>query len=245
MAKVALVTGANTGIGYAIAERLVRDGWALGFATQSRDDEAREAHERLSQLGRVHWVDGDLSDPDVPERLVAETVEGLGSLDALVNNAGVSTRGAALELAREDFDLTFSVDVRAAFLLSQQAARVMGERGGVIVNITSIHEYVPRAGFAVYASAKAALGMLTRSLALEWGGRGIRVVSVAPGLIATERNEEAQELYDRVPLGRAGRPEEVAAVVAFVVSDEASYVSGASWLVDGALSTRPLPDSAA
>jgi NAD(P)-dependent dehydrogenase (short-subunit alcohol dehydrogenase family) len=244
VAKAALVTGANTGIGYAIAERLLRDGWALGYATHSRDAEAREAHERLSQLGRVHWVAGDLSDPDVPERLVAETVEGLGSLDALVNNAGLSTRGPALELTREDFDTIFAVDVRAAFLLSQHAARAMGDRGGVIVNITSIHEQVPRAGFSVYAAAKAALGMLTRGLALEWAERGIRVVAVAPGLIATERNKEAEELDERVPLGRAGRPEEVAAVVAFVVSEEASYVSGATWLVDGAVTTRPLTDPA-
>jgi glucose 1-dehydrogenase len=242
--KVALVTGANTGIGYAIAERLLRDGWALGFATQSRTDKYQEAHDRLSQLGSVHWVAGNLSDPDVPERLVAETVEGLGSLDALVNNAGLSTKGSALELTREDFDKTFAVDVRAAFLLSQHAARAMGDRGGVIVNITSIHEHVPRAGFSLYAAAKAALGMLTRSLALEWAEKQIRVVAVAPGLIATPRNVEAEELDERVPLGRAGRPEEVAAVVAFLVSDEASYVSGASWLVDGAVSTRPLTDPA-
>jgi NAD(P)-dependent dehydrogenase (short-subunit alcohol dehydrogenase family) len=244
VAKAALVTGANTGIGYAIAERLLRDGWALGFATQSRDDKYREPYEQLSELGRVHWVAGNLADPDVPERLVAETVEGLGSLDALVNNAGLSTKGRALELTRDDFDKTFAVDVRAAFLLSQHAARAMGDRGGVIVNITSIHEHVPRPGFSIYAAAKAALGMLTKGLALEWAERGIRVVAVAPGLIATERNQEADELDDRVPLGRAGRPEEVAAVVAFVLSDEASYVSGASWLVDGAATTRPLADPA-
>jgi glucose 1-dehydrogenase len=245
VAKVVLVTGANTGIGYAIAERLLRDGWAVGYATSSRDDDKyREPYERLSQLGRVHWVAGDLSDPDVPERLVAETVEGLGSLDALVNNAGLSTHGPALELTREDFDRTFAVDVRAAFLLSQHAARALGERGGVIVNITSVHEHVPRTGFAIYAAAKAALGMLTRSLALEWAERGIRVVAVAPGLIATPRNVEAEELDKRVPLGRAGRPEEVAAVVAFLLSDEGSYVSGASWLVDGAVTTRPLTDPA-
>ena len=237
---MALVTGANTGIGYAIAERLLRDGWAVGYATQGRDDRHREPFERLSELGDVHWVDGNLADPDVPERLVAGTVEGLGSLDALVNNAGLSTSGPALELTREDFDRTFAVDVRAAFLLSQHAARAMGERGGAIVNITSIHEHFPRTGFAIYAAAKAALGMLTRSLALEWAERGIRVVAVAPGLIGTERNVEADELDERVPLGRAGRPEEVAAVVAFVLSDDASYVSGTSWLVDGALNARPL-----
>jgi NAD(P)-dependent dehydrogenase (short-subunit alcohol dehydrogenase family) len=241
---VALVTGANTGIGYAIAERLLRDGFALGYATQRRDDKHREPYERLAKLGRVHWVAGDLSDPAVPERLVAETVAELGGLDALVNNAGLSTAASALELTADDFDLTFAVDVRAAFLLSQHAARAMGDKGGVIVNVTSIHETEPRAGFALYSAAKAALGMLTRGLALEWAPLGIRVVAVAPGLIATERNIEADELDERVPLGRAGRPEEVAAVVSFLLSDEAAYVSGASWLVDGAVNTRPLADPA-
>jgi NAD(P)-dependent dehydrogenase (short-subunit alcohol dehydrogenase family) len=241
---VALVTGANTGIGYAIAERLLRDGFSLGYATQQREEKHREPCERLAKLGRVHWVAGDLSDPAVPEKLVDETVAELGSLDALVNNAGLSTSGPALELTVDDFDRTFAVDVRAAFLLSQHAARAMRGRGGVIVNVTSIHETQPRAGFSLYAAAKAALGMLTRGLALEWAPLGIRVVAVAPGLIATERNVEADELDERVPLGRAGRPEEVAAVVSFLVSDEASYVSGASWLVDGAVNTRPLADPA-
>jgi glucose 1-dehydrogenase len=241
---VALVTGANTGIGYAIAERLLRDGFALGYATQRRDEKHREPYERLSELGRVHWVAGDLSDPAVPERLVAETIAELGGLDALVNNAGLSTAAPALDLTVEDFDLTFAVDVRAAFLLSQHAARAMRDNGGVIVNVTSIHETQPRPDFALYSAAKAALGMLTRGLALEWAPLGIRVVAVAPGLIATERNVEANELDERVPLGRAGRPEEVASVVSFLLSDEAAYVTGTSWLVDGALNTRPLADPA-
>jgi NAD(P)-dependent dehydrogenase (short-subunit alcohol dehydrogenase family) len=111
----------------------------------------------------------------------------------------------------------------------------MREEGGVIVNITSVHEHVPRPGFALYAPAKAALGMLTRSLALELAPK-IRVVAVAPGVIATERNvADAQRLDTEVPLGRAGTPEEVAAVVAFVASDEARYVTGVSYLVDGGL----------
>jgi NAD(P)-dependent dehydrogenase (short-subunit alcohol dehydrogenase family) len=241
---VALITGANSGIGYAIAERLLREGYALGYATNEREDDDREAYERLSRLGRVHWVSGDLGDAAVPGRLVAETTDALGGIDVLVNNAGLSTSGPALELTADDFDRTFAVDVRAAFLLSQHAARAMGDAGGVIVNITSIHEHVPRPGFAVYSAAKAALGMLTRSLALELAPRGIRVNAVAPGLIATERNEEASRLADRVPLGRAGTPEEVAALVAFLCSDEARYISGVSYLLDGAAAQRPIPDPA-
>jgi NAD(P)-dependent dehydrogenase (short-subunit alcohol dehydrogenase family) len=168
----------------------------------------------------------------VPERLVAEVAEALGGIDALVNNAGVTVAKPALDLSTDDFDSIFAIDVRAAFLLSQHAARRMGEGGGSIVNVTSIHEHVPRAGFALYASAKAALGMLTRSLALELAP-SIRVNAVAPGAIATERNEEAESLVAEIPLGRPGEPAEVASVVAFLLSDEARYMTGASVLVDG------------
>jgi NAD(P)-dependent dehydrogenase (short-subunit alcohol dehydrogenase family) len=180
----------------------------------------------------VLWLEGDLSDAAVPERLVSETADALGGLDAVVNNAGVTLAKPALELTAADFDLIFAVDVRAAFLLSQHAARRMGERGGSIVNVTSVHEHVPRYGFALYAAAKAALGMLTRSLALELAP-AIRVNAVAPGVIATPRNEEAESLGGDTPLGRAGTSEEIAAVVAFVLSDDAAYMTGESVVVDG------------
>jgi NAD(P)-dependent dehydrogenase (short-subunit alcohol dehydrogenase family) len=169
----------------------------------------------------------------VPVRHVEEIAEHFGRLDVLVNNAGLSTAKPALELTADDFDRTFEVDVRAAFLASQAAVRAMGE-GGVIVNITSVHEHVPRPGFVVYAAAKAALGMLTRGLALELAPR-IRVVAVAPGAIATERNEEADELVPEIPLGRPGTPDEVAAVVAWLCSPEAAYITGTSVLIDGAM----------
>src|SRR3954469_17522088 len=244
MNKVALVTGANTGIGLAIAQRLLADGYALGYATADDDPKHAGPLEDLRKEhgeDRIAWVCGDLSDPDVPERLIAGVIEKHGRIDVLVNNAGLSTAKPFFELTVEDFDITFDVDVRASFLLSQLAARHMRDQGdgGSIVTITSVHEHVSRANFAVYAGAKAALGMLSRALALALGELNIRVNSVAPGVIATERNKsDAEELDPEVPLGRPGKPEEVAALVSWLCSDGAAYVSGSSYVMDGAMTQQ-------
>ena len=231
--KVAHVTGANTGIGLAIAKRLLADGFALGYATAADDEAAKQPLEELH--GEIAHVYGDLSDPNVPERLVTETVDKLGRIDVLVNNAGVVTAKPFFDLTVADFDITFAVDVRASFLLAQAAAKRMTS-GGSIVNITSVHEHIPRPNLSVYAAAKAALGMLTKGLALELGDRNIRVNSVAPGVIATPRNEsDAKKLDPEVPLGRAGKPEEVANLVSWLCSDKAAYVTGASYIIDGGM----------
>jgi NAD(P)-dependent dehydrogenase (short-subunit alcohol dehydrogenase family) len=232
--RVALVTGASTGIGLAVARRLRRDGFALGFHTKDEDAESKACFEEVAGTDGV-WVPADLSDPTAPARVVRDVVQGLGRLDVLVNNAGISLSRPALELTAEDFDTVFAVDVTAPFLLSVAAHEPMRRAGGgSIVNVTSVHEHVPRPGLALYSAAKAALGMLTRALAVELAPE-IRVNAVAPGAIATERNVEADDLSPQIPVGRPGTPEEVAAVVSFLASDEAAYVSGASYLVDGAL----------
>src|SRR3954469_2997876 len=235
--KTALVTGAKTGIGLAIAERFLADGYRLSYATAGNDERHEGPYEQLKvQHGEEHidWVHGDLSDPKTPEKLLQNT----DALDVLVNNAGLSTAKPFDELTADDFDTTFAIDVRASFLLAQEAARRM-RNGGSIVNITSVHEHIPRPGFAIYAAAKAALGMLSKAMALELAEHNIRVNSVAPGVIATPRNEEdAKELDPEVPLGRPGKPEEVAALVAWLASDEATYATGQSYILDGGMTQQ-------
>jgi NAD(P)-dependent dehydrogenase (short-subunit alcohol dehydrogenase family) len=233
--RVAIVTGASTGIGFAVAHRLQHDGYALGFHTHGDDSDDRARFDELAANGPATWVASDLADPAASRQLVEKVVADLGRVDALVNNAGITLTKPAVEATAEDFDAVFAVDVRAAFLLSVAVVDPMRRQGsGSIINITSVHEHVPRPGLALYSAAKAALGMLTRALAVELAPE-IRVNAVAPGAIATERNVEADSLSPEIPLGRPGQPDEVAAVVSFLAGDEAAYVSGASYLVDGAL----------
>jgi NAD(P)-dependent dehydrogenase (short-subunit alcohol dehydrogenase family) len=242
-----MVTGANTGIGLAVARRFLADGYALAYATAGDDEKHLGPLAELRELGTVAHVFGDLTDPAVPPRLAADALAELGRIDVLVNNAGVSLAKPFLELGADDFATVFGVDVEAAFLLSQAVARHVRDRGegGSIVNITSVHEHVPRANFALYAAAKAALGMLTRGMALELAEHGIRVNAVAPGVIATERNlREAESLDADVPLGRAGKPEEVAGLVAWLCTDEAAYVTGSSYVIDGGMIQQVVPTPA-
>lgn len=247
MDRVALVTGANTGIGWAISQRLQADGYRIAFNTRNDRDDTREAFETTAARGPAEWIVADLSDTGVGDRIVGEALEKLGQVDVLVNNAGVTSAKPVLELTDEDFDDIFTVDVRGSFLLAAAAARAMKERGkgGSIINVTSVHEHAPRPGFTLYAAAKAALGMITRSMALELGPDGIRVNSVAPGVIATPRNEDdAESLTADVPLGRPGTPEEVAALVSWLAGDEASYVAGASYVLDGGMLQQVVADPA-
>ncbi len=178
--------------------------------------------------------------------MVQETVDDLGRLTIAVNNAGMQKETPFLELEASSWRAQLSVDLDGAFLVAQAAARQMaGRGGGVIVNVTSVHEHQPRPGFAAYCSAKAGLGMLTKVMARELAPYGIRVVSVAPGAIDTGdagrdrvRRPSASSSSTASRRDRLARPEEVAGLVAWLVSPEAGYVSGASYVLDGALMTQ-------
>jgi NAD(P)-dependent dehydrogenase (short-subunit alcohol dehydrogenase family) len=238
---VAIVTGGNSGIGRATAVALAHSGFDLGITWHRDEDRARSAVGEVEQLGRRCEVrHADLSDVEIGPQVVDELADALGGLDALVNNAGHGTTTPFLEMPLADWRAVLDLDLTAAFLCAQTAARrmVTQGRGGAIVNVTSVHEHIPLSGSAPYTAAKHGLGGLTKVMALELGQHGIRVNSVAPGQIATRMTGQEDEEPDEidVPLGRAGRAQEVGDLIAWLASDPAAYVTGASYVVDGGLS---------
>ena len=238
---VALVTGAGSGIGAAVAARLARDGAAVGVNGLTADEVADTVARITSAGGRAVALVGDVSDPDDAERMVREIDQQLGGLHVLVNNAGVQQHTPFLELDLATWRTQLSVDLDGAFLMALAACRVMAPRGGgVVLNVTSVHEHQPRPGYAAYCTAKAGLAMLTRVIARELADRGIRAVAVAPGAIETpiqgqRSSAEIAEQEDGIPAGRLGTPDEVAALVSYLVSPAAAYVSGTTIVIDGAL----------
>jgi NAD(P)-dependent dehydrogenase (short-subunit alcohol dehydrogenase family) len=238
--KTALVTGSGRGIGAAIAEALARGGCAVALhdRTEAGLDEA------AARLAAAHGVAcagfaADLAQPGAATKLFAALDRRLPPLDILVNNAGYETAAAAEEMDEADWRGVLEVNLTAPFLLAQQAARRMKGRGGVIINISSMHDSVPRKGLAHYAAAKAGLSMLTRSLALEWAEYGIRVLTVSPGAVETDMNREAIDSFGRdrfegwIPAGRLGTVDDVAAAVAFLCGPAASYITGTELRIDG------------
>jgi glucose 1-dehydrogenase len=237
--RTAIVTGAGSGIGYAVAERFGSAGAAVCVNYLGGEQEARALAARLP---RAIAVKADVSSATEVTEMVERTRTELGSVDVLVNNAGIEKEAPFLELDEETWDRILAVDLKGAFLCTQAAARVMRDRGGSIVNISSIHEDLPFPGFTPYCAAKGGLRMLMRNVALELAPFRIRVNNVAPGAIATPINEPTMrdpekraKLEGIIPLGRVGTPQEVAEVALFLASDASSYVTGSTYYVDGGM----------
>ena len=235
----ALVTGSDSGIGRATAVRLAQQGLDVHI-TYSRDEAgAHETAREVEAAGRAAFVHHlDLSEASSGGALVA----GIDDLAVLVNNAGTGDPGPALDLPVEEFRTILEIDLVGAFACAQAAARrwIAEERGGVIVNVTSVHEHIPNSDSAAYCAAKGGLGLLTKALALDWARHGIRVNAVAPGEISTPmtgQEDEDPHAQDRpgIPARRTGDAREVAALIGWLCSDEAAYVTGASYVIDGGL----------
>ena len=239
--RTALVTGAARGIGLAIAEELAAEGADVALHVRTATPEAALRAAQIAALHdvRVVLVPGDLAEPTQHEAIFAAFDRRFDRLDILVNNAGYETPAALERIALGDWSGVLDVNLTAPFRLSQLAQPRMGANGGgVIVNISSIHDEVPRKGFTHYSVAKAGLRMLTRNCALEWAEYGIRAVTVSPGAIETDINREVIEAIGRdvfddwIPLG-IGTPTDVAKLVAFICSDDARYMTGTEIYLDG------------
>ncbi|MFV2120797.1 SDR family oxidoreductase [Streptomyces sp. Act-28] len=240
---VAVVTGSDSGIGRATAVHLAGRGMDVGITWHTDHDGALRTAEEVRSHGRRAAVARmDLTDLPEAARVVDDLAGELGRIDVLVNNAGTGTAPPFLDLSYDTVRGVVDVDLIGPFLCSQFAARRMIEQGdgGRIVNVTSVHEHQPRVGAAPYCAAKGGLGLLTQVMALELAEHGITVNAVAPGEIATpmtgqEDRDVRGERRPGIPLGRPGDAREVAAVIAFLAGEGASYVTGASWTVDGGM----------
>jgi NAD(P)-dependent dehydrogenase (short-subunit alcohol dehydrogenase family) len=245
VAMRAVVTGAASGIGRAVARRLRADAVARGESSRlllvDRDGDALDRV--AAELEGVPLV-VDLAQPDAGERVAAAAREQLGGVDALISNAGIAPSGALLELSLEDWERTFAVNVRATWLLARACHPLLREASGALVATASIAAREPSPPIGAYSPSKAALAMLVRQLAHEWGPDGIRCNTVSPGTTHTGMTDATYsdpvrraDRALRLPLRRIGTPEEIAAAIAFLAGPDAAYITGTDLLVDGGLGT--------
>jgi glucose 1-dehydrogenase len=254
--KNVLVTGGSSGIGQAIAVRFAEYGANVAINYLSQPEEAADTHEQVQAcVARVRregvrdvLVGADVSSEADVVRMVAETVEALDGIDLLVNNAGIQISRPSAELSSADFDRVLAVNLRGAFLCSREAIKhwLDTEQPGSIVNVSSVHQLIPKPDYLGYSVSKGGMQNLTRTLALEYAGRGIRVNGVGPGATVTPINrawvddpEKKSQVEEHIPMRRAGSADEMAGVTAFLASDDAAYITGQTLFVDGGLTLFP------
>ena len=254
--KVALVTGAASGIGQAIALRFAEEGANVAINFRSKPEEAAatcgRAHEIYAKLGRTDLkavqVKADITDEAQVKDMFRQTLDAFGRIDIMVNNAGIQKVSPSDQVETADFDRIINVNLRGTFICSREALRhfLSREGGGVILNNSSVHEIIPKPKYLSYSMTKGAIENLTKTLALEYADRGIRVNAVGPGAVITPinsawTNDPAAKaaVESHIPLGRAAQSEEIASVFAFLASDDASYITGQTIFACGGLTLYP------
>jgi len=249
--RKAIVTGASSGIGKATAERLAREGASVcvNYYSEQEADDAQQVVEAATKAGapKAIAVAADVGDEQQATALVARAAKEFDGIDLLVNNAGIEKQIPLLEMSLADWDRVVSTNLGGAFLCLREAAKVMAAAsGGTVVNMSSVHEFIPWPGFAHYCASKGGLKLLMETAARELAPKKIRVLNIAPGAIVTPINkfvlddpEAEHAVLEEIPLARMGQPEEIAAAVAWAASAEADYVTGTTIVVDGGMSLYP------
>ncbi len=239
--KVALITGASRGIGRATAERFAKGGYNLALVSRS-EESLKKVKDELSGYGvEILIFPADVSDFRRAQEVVDATVKELGRIDVLVNNAGTTLDKFLLRTTEEDWDRIIDINLKSVFNYSKAASRYMlKQKGGVIINVSSVVGLIGNAGQASYAASKAGIIAFTKSLAKELGSRNIRVVAVAPGFIETDLTSKLPQdikdyYFQQIALRRFGKPEDVAGVIYFLAGDDAAYITGQTIIVDGGM----------
>jgi glucose 1-dehydrogenase len=243
--KIAVVTGSGSGIGQAIAERLAQEGASLVVDYRDHIEQAQDTQQKIAAAGgKSILVQADVSKLADCTNLIDQAWQQLGSCDILVNNAGIEKSANFIDVTEADFDAVMDVNFKGAFFLTQAFVRelVAAKRPGRVINISSVHEDMVFPHFSTYCASKGAMRMLMRDLCVELGPLGITVNNIAPGAINTPINAslladkpKLDALLANIPLGRLGKPEEVAGVAAFLASDDGAYVTGSTYFLDGGL----------